>query len=154
MAESRRTQSASGQLITGLQQRLFSSIEAFAKTLAVHRKTVKKQWEQSSPAPAGTTSLDLLTDSIGADDERATLSEEALAAEADAQMEAATTATIGPTQDQSSRSLFDREQQLLDEMTELADKARFQPDGRVKKLTEWIRAEQLQDGKQARLRTR
>ena len=51
--ETRRTQSASGLLITGLQQRLFSSIEAFAKTLAVHRKTVKKQWEQSPPAPAG-----------------------------------------------------------------------------------------------------
>ena len=46
--ESRRTQSASGLLITGLQQRLFSSIEAFAKTLAVPRKTVKKQWEQAS----------------------------------------------------------------------------------------------------------
>ena len=145
--ESRRTQSASGLLITGLQQRLFSSIEAFAKTLAVHRKTVKKQWEQAPPAPAATTSLDLLTESVGADDERAALSEEALAAEADAQMEAATTATIGPTTDQSSKSLFDREQQLLDEMTELADKARFQPDGRVKKLAEWIRAEQLTDGK-------
>ena len=26
-------------------------------------------------------------------------------------------------------------------------KARFQPDGRVKKLAEWIRAEQLKDGK-------
>jgi superfamily II DNA or RNA helicase len=145
--ESRRTQSASGLLITGLQQRLFSSIEAFAKTMAVHRKTVKKQWEQAPPVPTAATSLDLLTESVGADDERATLSEEALAAEADAQMEAATTATIGPTTDQSSRSLFDREQQLLDEMTELADKARFQPDGRVKKLAEWIRAEQLQDGK-------
>ena len=145
--ESRRTQSASGLLITGLQQRLFSSIEAFAKTLAVHRKTVKKQWEQAPPAPTAATSLDLLTESVGADDERATLSEEALAAEADAQMEAATTATIGPTTGQSSRSLFDREQQLLDEMTELADKARFQPDGRVKKLAEWIRAEQLKDGK-------
>jgi superfamily II DNA or RNA helicase len=145
--ESRRTQSASGLLITGLQQRLFSSIEAFAKTLAVHRKTVKKQWEQTPSTPAVTTSLDLLTESVGADDERATLSEEALAAESDAQMEAATTATIGPTTDQSSKSLFDREQQLLDEMTELADKARFQPDGRVKKLAEWIRAEQLKDGK-------
>src|SRR5205807_3566433 len=125
----------------------FSSIEAFAKTLAVHRKTVKKQWEQSPPVPAATTSLDLLTDSVGADDERATLSEEALAAEADAQMEAATTATIGPTKDQSSKSLFDREQQLLDDMTELAEKARFQNDGRVRKLTEWIRTEQLKDDK-------
>jgi superfamily II DNA or RNA helicase/DNA-binding transcriptional regulator YiaG len=145
-AESRRTQSASGLLITGLQQRLFSSIEAFARTLAVHRKTVKKQWEQSSP-PATTASLELLTESVGSDDERATLSEEALAAESDAQMEAATSATIGPTKDQSSRTIFDREQKLLDEMVELADKARFQPDGRVKKLAEWIRAEQLMDAK-------
>jgi hypothetical protein len=70
-AESRRTQSASGLLITGLQQRLFSRIEAFAKTLAVHRKTVKKQWAQSPTAPAATTSLDLLAESVGADDERA-----------------------------------------------------------------------------------
>src|SRR6202162_1550415 len=98
--ESRRTQSASGLLITGLQQRLFSSIEAFAKTLGVHRKTVRKQWEQSPPTPAAATSLDLLPDSVGADDERATLSEEAVAAEADAQMEEATTASIGPTKDQ------------------------------------------------------
>src|SRR4029077_13158301 len=60
--EGRRTQSASALLITGLQQRLFSSIEAFAKTLAVHRKTVKKQWDQAPPAPPGRTSLDLLTD--------------------------------------------------------------------------------------------
>ena len=30
-------------------------------------------------------------------------------------------------------------------MTELADKARFQPDGRIKKLTEWIRANQLKE---------
>ena len=145
--ESRRTQSASGLLITGLQQRLFSSIEAFAKTLAVHRKTVKRQWNNR---PQRQPLLHLSTyspDSVGADDERATLSEEAVAAEADAQMEEATTASIGPTKDQSSRSLFDREQRLLDEMTELADTARFQPDGRIKKLTEWIRTHQLKDGK-------
>lgn len=145
--ESRRTQSASGLLITGLQQRLFSSTEAFAKTLAVHRKTVRRQWEQAVTPVATTGNLDLLTDPVGADDERATLSEEALAAESDAQVEAASAATIGPTKDQSSKELFDREQRLLDEMAELADKARFQPDGRVRKLTEWIRANQLNDGK-------
>jgi SNF2 family DNA or RNA helicase len=145
--ENRHIQSASGLLITGLQQRLFSSIEAFAKTLAVHRKTVKKQWEQSPQRDALTGSLKLLSDSIDADDERATLSEEALAAEADAQMEVVTSATIGPTNNDSSRSIFAREQKLLDEMTELADKGRFQPDGRVKKLIEWIRTHQLKDGK-------
>src|SRR5205085_403490 len=44
-SESRRAQSASGLLICGLQQRLLSSIEAFARTLRVHQRTVIKQWE-------------------------------------------------------------------------------------------------------------
>jgi SNF2 family DNA or RNA helicase len=142
--ENKRTQSASGLLITGLQQRLFSSIEAFARTLAVHRRTVRKQWEQSSSAA---TATDLLSNAIGADDDRATLSEEALAAEADSEMEAATAATVGPTQDAIARALFDREQKLLDDMTALADQARFQPDGRIRKLAEWIGANQLPGGK-------
>ena len=43
--ETRSTQSASGLLICGLQQRLLSSVEAFSKTLHVHRRTVKKQRE-------------------------------------------------------------------------------------------------------------
>lgn len=142
-SESRRTQSASGLLITGLQQRLFSSTEAFAKTLAVHRKTVRKHWEQSVPLPPAPVNLDLLADSVGADDERASFSEEALTAEADAQMEAASASTVGPTKGDSSKALFDREQELLDEMAELADQARFQADGRIKKLAEWIRSNQL-----------
>ncbi len=145
--ESRRTQSASGLLITGLQQRLFSSIEAFARTLSVHRKTVMRQREQSAQELTSTSSLAFLSDSIGADDERASLAEDALAAEADAQMEAVTSATIGPTSDDSSRSIFAWEQQLLDDMTELADKGRFQADGRVKKLIEWIQTHQLKDGR-------
>ena len=145
--ENRRIQSASGLLITGLQKRLFSSIEAFARTLAVHRRTVKKQWDQSLLSPAAPTLYDLLTESVGADDERAALSEEALGSEADAQMEAASMASIGPTRDQVARSLFDREQRLLDEMTEIAEKARFQADGRVKELSNWIRTNQLKSGK-------
>jgi SNF2 family DNA or RNA helicase len=145
--ENRRTQSASGLLITGLQQRLFSSIEAFARTLAVHRRTVKKQWEEALSAAAAAASYDLLGQSIGPDDERAALSEEALSFEADAQMEAASIASIGPRRDQLAQSLFEREQRLLDGMTELAEKARSQPDGRVKKLKTWIESNQLKDGK-------
>ena len=37
---SSRTQAAAGLLVVGLQQRLLSSIEAFARSLAVHRRTV------------------------------------------------------------------------------------------------------------------
>src|SRR5881409_1895914 len=53
--ESKRKQAAAGLLITGLQQRLLSSIEAFARTLRVHRQTVQRQWQAQQagePAPA------------------------------------------------------------------------------------------------------
>src|SRR5579862_1967418 len=41
----RRTQAAAGLLVVGLQQRLLSSIEAFARSLKVHRTTVDRQWK-------------------------------------------------------------------------------------------------------------
>ena len=43
-----RQQSAAALLTVGLQQRLLSSIEAFARSLAVHRKTVRRQWDLSA----------------------------------------------------------------------------------------------------------
>src|SRR5207237_268003 len=76
--ESRRTQTASGLLISRLQQRLFSSIEAFARTLRVHRKTVLRQWEElngKNKPIASTFSSDLLGGTVDADDDRALLSE-------------------------------------------------------------------------------
>jgi hypothetical protein len=45
-ATSKRARAAAGLLIVGLQQRLLSSIEAFARSLAVHRATVERQWEK------------------------------------------------------------------------------------------------------------
>jgi SNF2 family DNA or RNA helicase len=39
----RRAQAAAGLLVVGLQQRLLSSIEAFARSLKVHRSTVERQ---------------------------------------------------------------------------------------------------------------
>jgi superfamily II DNA or RNA helicase len=141
--ESKRKQAASGLLITGLQQRLLSSIEAFARTLKVHRNTVKRQWEKLQGAAQAdedsTPSLDLLTGSIDYDDERATLAEEQLRAEEDAQFEAASAASLGALDDLSSQRLFAHEQKLLDEMTEIAEQARGKSDARTLKLIEWIR---------------
>jgi SNF2 family DNA or RNA helicase len=141
--ETKRKQTAASLLITGLQQRLLSSIEAFARTLRVHRKTVQKQWEASqaekeSPVE-GSALFDLLAHPVGSDDDRATLSEEELQAEQDAQFEAATAATFGPVIEAKARDLFAREQLLLDRMTELAESARSLPDGRIQQLLEWIR---------------
>src|SRR5207302_840866 len=79
-SETRRTQAASGLLIVGLQQRLLSSIEAFARTLHVHRKTVERQWQEGAAKKLeeslGRLKFDMVAGSIGNDDDRATLPEE------------------------------------------------------------------------------
>ena len=74
-ARQRRTQAAAGLLVVGLQQRLLSSIEAFARSLKVHRATVARQWDRRQAASAdATTSRDtaaeLFTTVPDADDER------------------------------------------------------------------------------------
>jgi DNA-binding transcriptional regulator YiaG len=147
--ETKRKQAASGLLITGLQQRLLSSIEAFARTLKVHRRTVQRQWEKLQTEANTETEVlqpvDLLTGSIDYDDDRATLEEEQLQAEEDAQFEAASAATIGPTQGPAAETMFAHEQQLLEEMTEIAEQARGQNDARTEKLIEWIRAKMCPD---------
>jgi hypothetical protein len=53
---SRRTQAAAGLLAVGLQQRLLSSIEAFARSLKVHRATAEKQWEKGRSGDTRTVS--------------------------------------------------------------------------------------------------
>jgi len=144
--ETRRKQAAAGLLITNLQQRLLSSIEAFSRTLRVHRRTVQKHWEsthsgdsRSTPADPLLNRFNLLTDAIGSDDDRATLSEDELHAEEESLVAAVSEATIGPVADARARALFAREQKLLDEMTEIAEANRLLPDARVLKLIDWIR---------------
>src|ERR1039457_3506769 len=144
--ETRRAQSASGLLICGLQQRLLSSVEAFSKTLYVHRRTVKKQRE-AALAHEATAMIrgDLLTGSVASDDDRALLSEQELAAEKEAQIIAASEASLGKSTAASEGELFAQEQELLDQMTELAESSRALPDARVKKLVDWIRSQMCPD---------
>ncbi len=141
-SETRRKQAAAGLLITGLQQRLLSSMEAFARTLRVHRRTVQRQWEKSQQGgqaeTANVVDFDLLRAGVGPDDDRAEFTEQDLQAEVEAQFEAASAATAGPMQDATARGLFDQEQKLLDRMTDIAESSRGEPDGRVKKLIAWI----------------
>lgn len=169
--ESKSKQAASGLLIIGLQQRLLSSIEAFAKTLKVHRNTVKRQWEKfneipssnnrspsednqplllaaesnesyelgTSPVAAERLRSELHMGSIDNDDERATLTEEEMESEVEAQVEAVSATTVGPTADAISKQLFAREQELLAEMTDIAEQSRGHTDARTKKLIDWIR---------------
>jgi superfamily II DNA or RNA helicase len=127
--ESMSVQSAAALVTTHLQKRLFSSIEAFARTLRVHRQSIARA---DAARPAVTRALfDVLREAPGADDDRADLPEADLEAEADAAVDGATRAA--PT------GLAARETALLDEMTSVSGAAQGQPDARVVKLVEWLR---------------
>ncbi len=124
----RSTQTAALLVLTNLQKRLLSSIEAFARTLSVHRRAMEKQTQRQSAIQG---SLSLLQESPGADDDRADLSEDEVRLEEDRQMERATYA--------AGDTLSPEELALLEEMTQLAEQSRRQPDSRIKALETWIR---------------
>src|SRR5262249_32072812 len=130
--EPKRKQATAALLVSGLQQRLLSSIEAFARTLRVHRRTVERQRHQGAvSATRRPRPFDLLGTGVGSDDDRAELEPENLQREEENQFEAATlVASTTPQPD---------ELQLLDEMTQVAEAARGLPDARVRCLLDWIR---------------
>jgi superfamily II DNA or RNA helicase len=135
--ERKSVQNAAALITTSLQKRLLSSIEAFARTLAVHRRSIEKQ-EQARGEAGEAENLSLLKASPDRDDERAELDDEQITSEEDAQMEAASrlaSTTTAATPEELKR----RERALLDEMTRIAEGARGLPDPRVQKLIDWIR---------------
>jgi ERCC4-related helicase len=126
VAKASKTQMAAGLLVlTSLQKRLLSSVEAFARTLKVHRAAQEKK----GPLPVD-PNLDLLREAPGADDEEtgALSADELLEAET-AQVEVAT---------RLSGQLSKAERAVLDEMAELAEAQRHGPDAKVRKLVEWL----------------
>jgi ERCC4-related helicase len=126
---------AFGKLVTiALQKRLLSSIEAFARTLAVHRRSAAKTLAALStakPKPAPVLSLfDADTDEDVNDDEIAEVE--------DVEVARATRAGACAEDD-------DRASKLLDEMTAIADRERDQPDAKIRFLLDWIRQNQCPD---------
>jgi SNF2 family DNA or RNA helicase len=141
--ERKSVQNAAALITTSLQKRLLSSIEAFARTLAVHRRSLEKQ-EKAAPETQGPENLALLKGPLDRDDDRAELDDDQITAEEDAQMEAASRladAETRPTAEDQRK----RERQILDEMTRIAEEARARPDPRVERLVDWIRANMCPD---------
>ena len=121
-------------VITSLQKRLLSSIEAFSRTLAVHRKSVEKLAKEADIASVqlmGEMNLSLLAEAPGNDDERADLDEADVELEEENQMAIATRTAGG--------GVTDGELALLEEMSDIAAKARYLPDGRIERLAAWIK---------------
>lgn len=142
---SRRAQASAGLLVVGLQQRLLSSIEALARSLKVHRATVARQWEKDQVAApeAGKSSdgdIDLFTTAPDADDERGEWTpEEQEAAEAAAIESVTSAAEAESPRDATAEALWRREQVILDQMQEIAERSRYLPDAKVRRLIDWMR---------------
>jgi superfamily II DNA or RNA helicase len=122
-----KPQVAAGLLvITSLQKRLLSSVEAFARTLKAHQRGLARKG-----APPARSDFPLLREAPGPDDEDAgSLTAEELAAAEDAEAELAT---------QVAGQLSAEEQRLLEQMAALAEAHRHAPDAKVQRLVEWLK---------------
>ncbi len=142
LLESSRVRHAAGLMVVGLQQRLLSSIEAFARTLLVHRRTVLRQWKEAQRETAARPRIDTaqthrFVQSPDADDERAGwIPEEANADETDQIKEI--TAAARPSE-HPDVTAWEREQDLLQHMQEIADETKHLPDSKTRWLIKWIR---------------
>ena len=138
----RRAQAAAGLLTVGLQQRLLSSIEAFARSLKVHRATVARHWAQQDTvaAAAADNAAIRLTETPDADDERSLWSDDEHAAAEAAEVAAVTVAgEAGAPQSAHAEDLRRQEQVLLDQMQRIAEQHRDRPDAKLAYLIDWIR---------------
>ena len=150
--ETRSKQAAGALVVGGLQKRLLSSIEAFAKTLAIHRKSVERALERATEATAVSAELQ-------SDLERLTVGEEpsdwsvgtidhdgGIDSDADvpddpeqsdpseldfAELMTAATAASTDSRRAETRTALVRELALVDEMREIAEASRYDADPRV-----------------------
>lgn len=149
----RSQQTAGALVIGGLQKRLLSSIEAFARTLAVHRASIERALERATEALAVSTpqqaELERLTAGQDPDDEPDSVIETHTADESDVPdpreddfaglMKTATAASTDSSREDTRAALV-RELALVDEMRDIAEAHRYDSDPRVRKLVEWINA--------------
>jgi len=142
----KRKQAEAALLVSHLQQRLLSSVEAFARTLAVHRRTMERLWAtdaSTSTPPVPSSQLDLLADKVDSDDDRSQLSEKEQEELLAQEIENATAATAGI----ATNANIAREKSLLSEMERVAERSRGLPDARICYLTDWIRQRMCPGGK-------
>jgi SNF2 family DNA or RNA helicase len=141
LASARKSAQSAGRLtIIGLQKRLLSSVEAFARTAAVHLRTMERALDQESEPASHTASTTVTLNDLmppGADDEGAdSTEEELLRSEDDAMARATQAASLG------SRDALQREVALIRAMVQIANAHRSAPDPRIRALVDWMRANQ------------
>lgn len=147
-SENRSKQTAGALVIGGLQKRLLSSVEAFAKTLTVHRKSVERMIEDERKAEElsqariadfeeMTTGIDLDSADIEEDPIEDEEQPDQVEFELDERMEKATEASSDASQSEK-RLALQYELRLVDDMREIAEAGRYDPDPRINKIVDWI----------------
>ena len=124
-----------GKLVTiSLQKRLLSSVEAFARTLSVHRKNAAKTITAAIPKGSDAPlALSLFQEDDGED-----IPDEETAEVEDVEVARATRSGASAEDDTRAKT-------LLDEMTTLAEATRDRPDAKIEHLLGWIREKQCPD---------
>jgi superfamily II DNA or RNA helicase len=132
--ESRSKQAQARLVLVSLQKRLLSSIEAFSRTIRVHRDAMRRAATRVAPEAAA-ADVGLLLGPVGADDERASADPEALEQQANAALAVATEATVGGSERGTGLVTA---LAALDELVDLADQHRDEDDARVRQIIHWI----------------
>ena len=149
LAGEARSHQTAGSLVIGcLQKRLLSSIEAFSITLSVHRKSVERMILEARSAEEVSQAriADLEQMTTGIDFENVDIEDDLIEDETKngrteqelyERMEKATAASTDASQIGKQEALK-REMALVEEMHELAEASRYDPDPRIGSIIEWI----------------
>lgn len=131
-----RARTSSGLVLVGLQQRLLSSPEAFFKTLKVHKSAFEKSLKNK---PQSNKRFDeenylFLKRGIDQDNDLAEIESEELEKLEATKLEELTEFS----EEDASIDSTAKEHALLNEMIAIAEKNRYQADGKMKYLLDWI----------------
>ena len=116
-------------VITNLQKRLLSSVEAFSRTLAVHQSSIADK-QKKYQASQLDSQLELIKGGVDSDSELADLNDEDLLILEDSQTRSVLSQTYAPNQS---------DLEILDKMTKIAERHRTLPDARIILLKTWLR---------------
>lgn len=117
-------------VLIGLQQRLLSSVAAFARTLERHRATLERK---TAEATAGEPTASLMGPAVLEDEPHDEAEAEVRITQEEDEAAAAIDAGVGDLA-------------LVDEMLEIARRHSHHPDARILRLVEWIRANMTAGG--------
>ena len=133
-------QAAQAKLVfVGLQQRLLSSIAAFARTLKVHRRSLQAALDGTKDGPASAAAAEAFAAGPPTFDQMPLgLEEEAAESAIEADEEAAAKAATALGARNAPVEQLRAELQAVDEMLAVAEQHATKPDARVRWLVEWI----------------